>query len=420
MLHGVAKALHLGRWSAAPQPPSRAADHSGWCVVYLESERSVMRLMATSRIPDGALLGRDVRTGAAEHAPLLCAGTIITPAYRRALIRQGINAVYIDDELSDGIDVPEILTERTRTHAESALKRAYDDIPLALGNGETLSDTAVNELKQIAALIARDIAASGDAVLALTDLAGADAYTLQHSIDVTVLGLVLGRRVLNLYGWPNYRGERVFTGIEERLTSLGVGLLLHDIGKLVVPSSVLQKDGPLDAAEWELMRHHPEAGIELLPGHAVSALAKSVVRSHHERWDGSGYPEGRAGSKIGQFARIASVADVYDAVTSARPYRDAKPAHVAHSIIVEGSGTAFDPEVVSAFAKLVAPYPVGTEIELADGSRGIVAAVPFEAPDEPTVRITHGPGGKPVAEPADVPFAELPPIAGALDYPAAA
>jgi hypothetical protein len=75
---------------------------------------------------------------------------------------------------------------------------------------------------------------------------------------------------------------------------------------------------------------------------------------------------------------------------------------------------------VSAFAKLVAPYPVGTEIELADGSRGIVAAVPFEAPDEPTVRITHGPGAKPVAEPADVPFAELPPIAGALDYPAAA
>ena len=379
-----------------------------------------MRLMATSRIPDGALLGRDVRTGAAEHAPLLCTGTVITPAYRDALIRQGINAVYIDDDLSEGIDVPDILTERTRNHAESALQRAYDDIPVALGNGETLSDTAVNELKQIAALIARDIAASGDAVLALTDLAGADAYTLQHSIDVTVLGLVLGRRVLNLYGWPNYRGERVFTGIEERLTSLGVGLLLHDIGKLVVPSSVLQKDGPLDAAEWELMRHHPDAGIELLPGHSISALAKSVVRSHHERWDGSGYPEGRAGSKIAQFARIASVADVYDAVTSARPYRDAKPAHVAHQIIVEGSGTAFDPEVVSAFQKLVAPYPVGTEVELADGSRGIVAAVPYEAPDEPTVRITHGPGGARVADPADVPFAELPPIAGGLDYPAAA
>lgn len=378
-----------------------------------------MRLMSTARVPDGALLGRDVRTGLAEHAPLLRAGTAITPVYRNALIRQGINAVYIDDELSAGIEVPDVLTERTRNEAESALQRAYDDIPSALGNGETVSDKAIGDLKQIAHLIARDIAASGDAVLALTDLAGADAYTLQHSIDVTVLGLVLGRRVLNLYGWPNYRGRRVFTGIDERLTSLGVGLLLHDIGKLVVPSPVLQKQGPLDADEWELMRQHPVAGVELLPGHTVSALAKSIVRSHHERWDGSGYPDGRAGSKIAQFARIASVADVYDAVTSARPYRAAAPAHVGYQVIVEGAGTAFDPEVVAAFRKLVAPYPAGTEVELADGSRGIVAALPSDAPDRPTVRITHGPDGTP-ADPADVPFADLPPIAGAVEYPAAA
>jgi HD-GYP domain-containing protein (c-di-GMP phosphodiesterase class II) len=379
-----------------------------------------MRLMATSRIPDGALLGRDVRTGLAEHAPLLRAGTAITPVFRKALIRQGINAIYVDDELSAGIEVPEVLTERTRNDAETALQRAYDDIPTALGNGETVSDKTIGDLKKIAHMIARDIAASGDAVLALTDLAGADAYTLQHSIDVTVLGLVLGRRVLNLFGWPNYRGERVFTGIDERLTSLGVGLLLHDIGKLVVPSPVLNKQGPLDADEWELMRQHPEAGVELLPGHAISALAKSVVRSHHERWDGTGYPEGRAGSTIAQFARIASVADVYDAVTSARPYRAAAPAHVGYDVILGGAGRDFDPEVVTAFRKLVAPYPAGTEVELADGSRGIVASLPVEAPDEPTVRITHRPDGSQVAEPADVPYAELPGIAGAASYPAAA
>jgi HD-GYP domain-containing protein (c-di-GMP phosphodiesterase class II) len=211
----------------------------------------------------------------------------------------------------------------------------------------------------------------------------------------------------------------VFTGIDERLTNLGVGLLLHDIGKLVVPSPVLRKNGPLEPDEWELMRQHPVAGVELLPGHAISSLAKSVVRSHHERWDGSGYPEGRVGSRIAQFARIASVADVYDAVTSARPYRAAAPAHVGYQVIVEGAGRAFDPEVVEAFRKLVAPYPAGTEVELADGSRGIVASVPSEAPDEPTVRITHRPDGS-QAEPVDVPYAELPPIAGPYTFPAAA
>ena len=378
-----------------------------------------MRLVATSRLVDGVRLGRDVRTGAAEHAPLLRAGTAITPEYRDALIRQGINAVYVDDELSAGIEVPEVLSERTRNEAETALQRAYDEIPTALGSGEAVSDKAIGDLKRIAHLIARDIAASGDAVLALTDLAGADAYTLQHSIDVTVLGLVLGRRVLNLFGYPNYRGERTFTNIDERLTSLGVGLLLHDVGKLVVPSSVLQKPGPLDAEEWELMRQHPLAGLELLPGHAISPLAKSVVRSHHERWDGSGYPEQRSGTRIAQLARIASVADVYDAVTSARPYRAAAPAHVGYQIIVEGAGITFDPEVVAAFRRLVAPYPVGTEVEFGDGRRGIVAAVPSEAPDEPTVRITHAPGGAPM-EPVDVAFAELPPIAGAVTYPEAA
>ena len=375
--------------------------------------------MSTSRLVDGVRLGRDVRTGAAGGAPLLREGTTITAEYRVALIRHGINAVYVDDELSEGIDVPESLTERTRARAETALQRAYEEAPSALAGGGKMSEEAVDDLKRIAALIAAEVASSGDAVLALTDLAGADAYTLQHSIDVTVLGLVLGRRVLNLFGWPNYRGERIFTGVDERLTSLGVGLLLHDIGKLVVPSAVLQKKGPLDVDEWELMRQHPDAGMELLPGHAISPLAKSVVRSHHERWDGTGYPEGRSGARIPQFARIASVADVYDAVTSARPYREAAPAHVGYQIIAEGVGVAFDPEVVTAFRKVVAPYPAGTEVAFADGSRGIVASIPLDAPDQPTVRITHGPGGVP-AQPVDVPFADLPPIDGAATYPAAA
>src|SRR4029078_13716967 len=101
-------------------------------VVSLETERRPMRLMATARVPDGALLGRDVRTGAAEHAPLLRAGTAVTPEFRRRLIPKGINAIYVDDERSAGIDVPEVLTDRPRTAAETALQRAYDNIPTVL------------------------------------------------------------------------------------------------------------------------------------------------------------------------------------------------------------------------------------------------------------------------------------------------
>ncbi len=365
-----------------------------------------MRLVSTARLVDGARLGRDVTSGVPGRAPLLRAGTTIRAEYREALERHGIRAVYVDDDLSAGIEVPEALTERTQAEAETALHRAFEAAPMALAAGKTLPADTVADMKRVAHMIAADLAASGDAVLALADLASSDAYTLQHSIDVTVLGLLLGRRVFNLYGWVNYRGGRSFDRIDERLATLGLGLLLHDVGKLIVPSTVLNKPGALDADEWELIRSHPVAGVELLPGDAINPLAKSVVRSHHERWDGSGYPDGKAGSRISQLARIASVADVYDAITSERPYRDARPAHVGYSAIVEGSGTEFDPEVVAAFRKVVAPYPVGTEITLADGRRGIIASVPTLTPDAPVVRITHAADGG-LLDPFEVPLADL-------------
>ena len=374
-----------------------------------------MRLVATSRLVDGVRLGKDVRSGVPGQAPLLCAGTEIRPEYREALERHGVRAVYVDDDLSAGIEVPEAVTRRTQEEAEERLGRAFDEGAAAITGGGSLPESAVTDLRKVVSMIAADLANSGEAVLALSDLRSDDEYTLQHSIDVTVLGLLIGRRVFNLYGWVNYRGGRSYDRIDERLATLGLGLLLHDVGKLVVPSTVLNKDGPLDAEEWDMVRQHPMAGIELLPGDAISPLAKSVVRSHHERWDGGGYPEGRAGNKISQFARIASVADVYDAITSVRPYRDARPAHVGYAAIVEGAGTAFDPEVVAAFTKVVAPYPIGTEITLADGRRGIVAKVPPNAPDEPLIRVTHAADGGEL----DVFEAPLPELGGVDEAQAA-
>ena len=365
-----------------------------------------MRLVATSRLVDGVKLGKDVRSGVPGQAPLLCAGTEVRPEYREALERHGVRAVYIDDDLSAGIEVPEAVTRRTQEEAEERLSKAFDAGATALAGGAALPTSTVSDLRKVVTMIAADLANSGEAVLALTDLRSDDEYTLQHSIDVTVLGLLIGRRVFNLYGWVNYRGGRSFDRIDERLATLGLGLLLHDVGKLIVPSTVLNKNGPLDAGEWDLIRQHPMAGIELLPGDAISPLAKSVVRSHHERWDGDGYPDGRAGAKISQFARIASVADVYDAITSERPYRDARPPHAGYDAIVEGAGTAFDPEVVAAFKKVVAPYPIGTEITLADGRRGIIAKVPSSAPDEPLVRVTHAADGAEL-DVYEAPLAEL-------------
>jgi HD-GYP domain-containing protein (c-di-GMP phosphodiesterase class II) len=355
-----------------------------------------MRLVATKRVPSGVRLARDVFSGRPGEIPLLRAGTPIGPEYRDALMGAGIHAVYVDDELSAGIQVEQPVTQETRQEAASAIATALDDTQAALAAGRRLSVDSVAELGRIAALIVRDVTACDGAILALSDLASADAYTVQHSIDVAALGVLLGQRLFREQGWVDYRGLRSFDRIEQRLARLGLGLLLHDIGKLAIPAEVLTKRGALDEGEVSIVRRHPLTGIELLKGGAVSPLVRAVVRSHHERWDGRGYPEGRQGETIHEFARLASVADVYDALTSERPYRPAQPPHVGVQAILAGAGSHFDPEIVEVFRRTVSPYPPGSEVALTDGRWGVVSFVPPERPDRPVVRLAMGAAGNPL------------------------
>ena len=353
-----------------------------------------MRLVMTRRLDSGSVLATDVLTGR-HGTPLLRKGTRMSESYRDALIRAGVNAVYVDDALGQGIDVPQILSERTRQEATSALAQAFRAAPTVFGGEKTqMAPQLVEELARIANMIASDVSDCGDAVLALADLASSDLYTLQHSIDVTALGLLIGQRVFREKGWIDYRGQRCYDHIEKKLAQLGLGLLLHDIGKLAIPQSVLNKPDKLEDDEWQMIRQHPLTGLELLPSNLISAVSKTVIRSHHERWDGRGYPDAKKGAEIHQFARIAAVADVYDAVTSERPYRSAAPAHVGVRIILEGTGTAFDPEIVEIFRKVVPPYPPGIEVSLNDGRSGIVAGVAPPRLDRPTVRIAKEADGR--------------------------
>ena len=173
---------------------------------------------------------------------------------------------------------------------------------------------------------------------------------------------------------------------------LGLGLVLHDVGKLTIPHEILHKPGALTSREWEIMKTHPRAGRELLADAPISPLALSIVLRHHERWNGTGYPDRLRGEEIHEMSRIAAVADVYDAVTSERVYAPAQPAHAGVRVIRDGSGTAFDPDVVEAFVRLVAPFPPGTEVQLDDGRRAIVVSVPTADLNRPLVRVVFGSG----------------------------
>ena len=366
-----------------------------------------MRLVALERVEHGARLGRDVWGGASGDIPLLRAGARLGAPYIERLREGGIAAVFVDDELSAGINVPTALREQTRRQVGKALGVAFDRLPgVATKGASPIGQGLTAELNDAVRAILADLEASGDAVVAFADLATVDAYTMQHSVNVAVIGLVIGRRLFRDFGWIDHTGGRRFDGLGERLVQLGLGLLLHDIGKLAIPADILQRSGPLDDEEWKLIRAHPAAGVAMLKGDLIGARAKSVVRSHHERHDGSGYPQGLQGDDIPQLARIADVADVYDAITSERPYRSAAPASVGVVEIVAGSGILFDEEVVTAFRAVVAPYPAGTSVTLSDGREGIVSSVPPERADRPVVRVVTDANGNRISPPEEVALAD--------------
>lgn len=148
---------------------------------------------------------------------------------------------------------------------------------------------------------------------------------------------------------------------------LGHGFFLHDIGKVGIPETILCKPGPLDDREWEIMRTHPSVGAQIIEPMRFLGDAAQIVRHHHERFDGCGYPSRLRGEEIPLAARIFSVADSFDAMTSDRPYRRAMEVDRALDEIRAGAGTQFDPEIAEVFIQLIEEQPPADRVpEFAD------------------------------------------------------
>jgi len=164
-----------------------------------------------------------------------------------------------------------------------------------------------------------------------------DAYTGKHAERVAAYGMALASAAgLDIEGSPQ----------------IEFGFLLHDVGKVAVPDAILFKTSALTEEEYTLVRRHPVIGTEILRDVDFLGEGKLVVRHHHERWDGSGYPDGLTGEAIPLAARVFAVADALDALTTDRPYRPAVPFPAARREVVRGSGTQFDPAVVAAYRQV--------------------------------------------------------------------
>ncbi|MBC3932771.1 HD-GYP domain-containing protein [Undibacterium curvum] len=196
------------------------------------------------------------------------------------------------------------------------------------------------------------------ALIGLARLKTKDDYTYMHSIAVCALMVALSKQLgLN----------------EEQTREAGVAGLLHDIGKMMVPGDILNKPGKLTDEEFVSVKEHPAAGHKLLlDAQGVSAISLDVCLHHHEKMDGTGYPDRLKGEEISLFARMGAVCDVYDAITSNRPYKQGWCPAESLRKMAEWSKGHFDEKVFQAFVKSIGIYPVGTLVRLESGRLGVV------------------------------------------------
>lgn len=352
-----------------------------------------MRILPTQVVHPGMRLGRSVFDPAGRL--VIAAGVTLHQRLLELLLRQGYSALYIADSFGD-VDLPEIVSLGTRQE----VTRCITDFMRA----ETLSaqQLAMNapfqgtrhpgqvmiakhrhemsmKIARAAELLVNEVMSKPEVVIGLVDIKSLHDYSFAHSVQVALNCLVVAKMV-------------AFTMTE--LKELGVGALLHDIGKTAVPSHIWSKEGDLTQEEMEQVQTHPEAGFEVLRHTELGLLPAHVAFQHHERWDGSGYPRGLKDKEILKYARVCGVCDVFDAMTSDRPYKRAAHPYDALAFIVENSGILFDPEVVEPFSKVVAPFPVATAVRLSTGEVAIVKKLNPRALDRPIVVATKDAVGR--------------------------
>jgi putative nucleotidyltransferase with HDIG domain len=247
----------------------------------------------------------------------------------------------------------------------------------------------MDEVHRVVSDMTDSVLRNPDALTSLSRLKKFDEYTFYHSVNTSILAMSLGRHL---------------DFDRNALHQIGVGTLLHDIGKIKIPPEILNKPGRFEAREMEIMKQHVLRGVEVLS--TTTELGDCYLRpalEHHERIDGTGYPHRRVRSELSQFGLIAAVVDIYDAMTSDRCYHKGQSAHEALQFLYRLSLKGhLDPILVQQFIHVVGVYPVGAVVELNTGETGIVKEVHHHAPLAPVVLLVKSAGNTLLSHPKEV------------------
>jgi putative nucleotidyltransferase with HDIG domain len=328
------------------------------------------------------------------------------------VIDAGIRDLYID--VSQGDDVPDAPTETAiREATEAQMRRVAQECPPArVGLAEELvtaklivveasqvvrgvmhdarlgKQVSVEIVEPVVERITESILRNSGALLSLIRLKKKDNYTFVHSVSVCALLVAFGRAL----------GMR-----RADIDQLGIGGMLHDIGKTTIPDGILNKPGRLTEDEFAVMKSHVAEGRRILtetPG--ISRRAIEIVAEHHERHDGSGYPGGLKGEAISPSGQMAAICDVYDAITTDRVYQNAMAPTEGLRKIFEWSKFAFDPDLVQGFLRTIGIYPVGSLVMLESGRLAVVLEQHEANLLNPTVRVFFHSRGNYYLPPVDV------------------
>jgi putative nucleotidyltransferase with HDIG domain len=267
-------------------------------------------------------------------------------------------------------------------HAKEAVGHTRETVYDIMSDVRLGRSVNTSVAKKVVADMVDSVIRNPDALMCLNQLKDKDEYTALHSLRVCVLALAFGRH-LDL--------------TPEELNVLGIGALLHDIGKMKVPNEIINKPEKLTDKEYELMKSHVPCGVTILENtHGIPNTAIDVARFHHERYAGGGYAMGMKGEDIGLFGSIGAIVDCYDAITSDRSYHSAMSAHEALNNMYSWRGKDFQPVMIEQFIQCMGIYPIGSVVELNNGSVGVVISINRKRRLKPKVALVLKPDKTPL------------------------
>ena len=325
-----------------------------------------MRLVKVDKLEKDMKLAKPVYN---KNQCLLTAGQKSLNQYKEKFYELGINYLYIEDEFSYDIELNDTVSQKVREKGIRLTNKIYSNL---LADKE-IDNQDIRDLKTYVSNMIDEILANNKIMINMIDIKTKDNYTFAHSVNVTVLSVLLGNKI----------------GLNRlQLEKLALGSICHDLGKSGIPEEILKKPGKLTEEEYEIIQEHPRIGFERLRNLSeITPTSLAIVLGHHEKLDGSGYPRGIKADDIHLFPRITAITDVYDALSSDRIYRERWPIDKTLSLIYSEKGVHFDPELVNKFITIMPFYPNGCKVELNDGRKAVVVSQNENKPSQPNIRI---------------------------------